>query len=224
MNPPLTAADFPPRLFITGTDTGIGKTLVAAVLLSGLGGCYWKPVQSGLDEITDTDWIRDKTGLGAGHFLPETWRLPRPASPHLAAAEAGVTIDLKQLAVPEIPGGQTLLIEGAGGVLVPLNDRQFMSDLIRQLQAPVLVVAPDRLGMINHTLLTMEHLRGCGIEIFGVVLNGEANDENKQAVETYGRVPVLARIDTLAEVTPTNLAAQFTHFAFPLETARKGTP
>ncbi|MFP4445271.1 MAG: ATP-dependent dethiobiotin synthetase BioD, partial [Desulfosudaceae bacterium] len=94
MNPPLTAADFPPRLFITGTDTGIGKTLVAAVLLSGLGGCYWKPVQSGLDEITDTDWLRQKTGLDPGHFLPEAWRLPRPASPHLAAADSGVTIDL----------------------------------------------------------------------------------------------------------------------------------
>ena len=83
---------------------------------------------------------------------------------------------------------------------------------------------PDRLGMINHTLLTVEHLRGRGIEIFGVVLNGGANDENKRAVETYGRVPVLARIDTLAEVTPAALAAQFAHFVFPPETARKGTP
>ncbi len=224
MNPPLTAADFPPRLFITGTDTGIGKTLVAAVLLSGLGGCYWKPVQSGLDEITDTDWLRQKTGLDPGHFLPEAWRLPRPASPHLAAADSGVTIDLAKLPVPEISAGQTLLIEGAGGVMVPLNDRQLMSDLIRHLNVPALVVAPDRLGMINHTLLTVEHLRGRGIKIFGVVLNGGTNDENKQAVETYGRVPVLARIDILAEVTPAVLAAQFAHFVRPPETVRKRTP
>ncbi|MFW5989090.1 MAG: dethiobiotin synthase [Desulfosudaceae bacterium] len=208
----MTPADFPSRLFITGTDTGIGKTVVAAILLAGLGGCYWKPVQSGLDETTDTDWLRQKTALPEEHFFAEGYRLPRPASPHLAAASAGLDIELDQLTPPPAPPGATLLIEGAGGVMVPLNQTCLMTDLIKKTAAPVLVVAADRLGMINHTLLTVTHLRHLGIPVFGVVINGNHGLDNRQAVTTFGRVPVLAQIEHMPEITPPALADQFGRF------------
>jgi len=200
---------FPPRLFITGTDTGIGKTVVAAVLLAGLGGKYWKPIQSGLEEVTDTEWVREKTGLEASHFCKEAYRLSTPASPHLAAAIDDVEIDLRSLALPSVKTGETLIIDGAGGVMVPLNDRQLMTDLIKMTEAPALVVASSGLGMINHTLLTVNCLRSCGIPVWGVVMNGGTNSDNKKAVAFYGKTPVLAQVRRLPEIGPAALLSEF---------------
>jgi dethiobiotin synthetase len=202
--------DFPERLIVTGTDTDIGKTVVSAVLTAGLSAVYWKPVQSGIEGQADREWVRDKTGLGNSHFPPEAYRLRAPVSPHLAAAMEGIAIDLSRIIPPALPPGVShMIIEGAGGVLAPLNDRHFMIDLFKQLDAPVLVVTPSRVGMINHTLLTVEQLRQHGIPVFGVIMNGLRNDENRKAVEHYGRVPVIGEIEPLPEITPEVLMRTF---------------
>ena len=204
--------NFPQRLFVTGTDTDIGKTVVAAILLAGLGGVYWKPIQSGLEPLTDTDWIRQKTDLPPSHFQPEAYVFKTPVSPHLAAKIEGRQISLEQIQVPPVKSGQHLIIEGAGGILVPLNESQFMLDLIKKIEAPALVVAPSRLGMINQTLLTVEQLRQAGVKVWGVVINGELNLENKKAVEHYGQVPVVAEIEPMTSLTPQTLQTAFERF------------
>ena len=195
----------PDRLFITGTDTGIGKTVISAILMTGLQGIYWKPVQSGLEEITDTEWVRHKTGLPESHFRPETYRLRLPLSPHASAANDGVRIDLEAFQIPQTNKGEHLIIEGAGGIMVPLNERHFMKDLMKKLDSPVLLVASSSLGTINHTLLSLEQLKRDGIEIVGVVMNGPKNSINRKAIEDYGSMPVLAEIDPLPIIDPQSL-------------------
>lgn len=179
-------------LFVTGTDTDVGKTVVSAALTLGLQATYWKPIQSGLLPCTDTEWVKRVTGLKESHFISEAYRLERPLSPHASAKLDGVSISLKQLQLPE---GRPLIVEGAGGVLVPLNEDQLMIDLIKQLSLPVLIVARSTLGTINHTLLTLAELRRCQIPIKGVVLNGPKNEGNKHAIEHYGKVKVIGEIE-----------------------------
>lgn len=204
--------NIPPRFFITGTDTGVGKTLVSAILMAGLNAAYWKPVQSGTDEMTDSAWIRRVTGFAEDAFLPETYRLKQPLSPHAAAARDGVRIRLAAFDMPDQDRYPRLIVEGAGGVMVPLNENQFMVDLMKYLDLPVLVVARSTLGTINHTLLTLEMLRQNKLEILGVVLNGPPDPINKNAIETYGRVPVMAEVDILPQLnfqTVSNAYRQF---------------
>lgn len=208
----MTAVLFPERLFITGTDTDIGKTVVAAILMTGLQGVYWKPVQSGITPMTDTDWVREKTGLPDDCFCPESYLLNTPVSPHLSAAIDNQEIILDQIVFPKTPTGRHLIIEGAGGVMVPLNDHQFMLDLMKKMAVPALVVAPSRLGMINHTLLTVEQLRRAKVPIWGVIMNGEPNADNKAAVEKYGDIPVLAEIEPLPVINKETLRTAFKRF------------
>jgi dethiobiotin synthase len=202
-------AAFPKRLFVTGTDTEVGKTLVAAMLVAGLDGYYWKPVQSGTDEGTDTQWIREKTGLPAGRFFPESYRLKGFLSPHAAAALENVRIDLSEIRMPESGPSAHLVMEGAGGLMVPLGDRWLVIDLIKKLEAPVLLVAKSGLGTINHTLLSLEKMRGSGIDVFGVVMNGPKNESNRKAIEHFGKVKVLAQIEPMEKIDAGTLAAAF---------------
>jgi dethiobiotin synthetase len=202
----------PPRLFITGTGTDVGKSVVSAMLLAGTRGFYWKPVQSGLDPSSDSQWVRHVTGLPSAHFLPETYRLKNPLSPHAAAALDGVRIELSAFRFPALPSPGPLIVEGAGGVLVPLNERHFMLDLIVQLALPVLVVAASRLGTINHTLLTLQALRGRGATVAGVIMNGPADESNRRAIEHYGDIPVVAHIEPLPAMTPEALRAIFARY------------
>jgi dethiobiotin synthetase len=205
---------FPKRLFVTGTDTGVGKTLVSAILMTGLGGYYWKPIQSGLEEITDREWVSGKTGLSKKHFFPETYKLTQPLSPHSAACRDGVRIKLESFNAPEIPESGHLIIEGAGGVMVPLNERHLMTDLMKKLGAPVLLVCRSSLGTINHTLLSLEQLNREGLEVFGVVMNGPRNKENRDAIEHYGRIRVLAEIENMPVIGPEMLTKTFReHFS-----------
>ncbi len=197
----------PHSLFISGTDTGVGKTLVSAILLSGLKGKYWKPIQSGLEDITDTQWIQKKTGLAGSCFYPETFRLKHPLSPHISAATDGVRIGLEAFKMPLQEKNEYLIIEGAGGLMVPLNEKEMMSDLIRKLGVPVLLVARSSLGTINHTLLSLTRMRQEGIEILGVVMNGEKNRSNREAIEHFGKVKVLAEIEEIREINPASLKA-----------------
>ncbi|MGD9160490.1 MAG: dethiobiotin synthase [Desulfobacteraceae bacterium] len=200
---------FPASLFITGTDTGIGKSLVSAMLLAGLKGKYWKPVQSGLEEITDTEWVKEKTGLDGTHFFPETYRLKQPLSPHASAEADGVRIELDNFKVPQTGDGETLIIEGAGGILVPLNEKELMIDLIKKFNTPALIVARSGLGTINHTLLSIYQLRSEGIDIFGVVMNGPRNSSNRNAIEHFGNAKVIAEIEEITDINPESLINSF---------------
>ena len=201
------AAEFPSRLFVTGTDTGVGKSYVAALLVAGLEAAYWKPVQSGAD--ADADWVRRVAGLPAERVLPETYRLRAPLSPHEAARREGVQIEMSRFVLPK---RKRLIVEGAGGVMVPLDDRHLMVDLMVDLGLPVLVVARSELGTINHTLLTLDQLRRRGCPLWGVVVNGLPNPANCQAIAHYGEVPVLAAIDRRVELSPAKVRALFTRY------------
>lgn len=203
---------FPGRFFVTGTDTDVGKTFVCAVLMTGMKAFYWKPVQSGCVDGTDTKWIRNVTGFPDSMFVPETYRLNLPLSPHAAADRDGVKIEMSAFRLPDIPHGSGLIVEGAGGVLVPLNRESLMKDLIKQLRLPVLVVARSTLGTINHTLLTLSALRAEAIPVIGVVLNGPKNPGNRAAIEHYGRVRVVAEIGPLSAVNHESLINAFAAF------------
>lgn len=189
--------EFPSRFFVTGTDTAVGKTTICAILMAGLSATYWKPVQSGLEELTDTEWIRRATGLPDANFVPETYRLRHPLSPHAAAALDGVHIELERFNLPIPPPSTHLIVEGAGGIMVPLNAEHTMLDLIKYLCLPVLLVARSSLGTINHTLLSLEQLQRHQVEVLGVVMNGPHNADNRNAIQHYGKVPVLAEVGPL---------------------------
>lgn len=200
---------FPKAFFVTGTDTDVGKTFVCAVLMAGLAAGYWKPVQSGIDEGSDTEWIKRVTGLPAPRFFPERWRLNAPLSPHAAAKRDGVRIALSDFSLPDFKPMPHLIVEGAGGLMVPINEEHFMLDLIRHLGLPVLLVARSTLGTINHTLLSLAQLERSGLDVFGVVLNGPKNAGNRRAIEHYGGSPVIAEIEPLKTIDPQCLAAAY---------------
>lgn len=179
--------------FITGTDTGVGKTLVSAVLTYVLKGCYWKPIQSGLqDDLPDSEQVKQWTSLAADHFFPSRYLLQAPLSPDQAASLEKVTLDLDECQLPVTK--RTLIVEGAGGIYVPLNDKQNMLDLMKKLALPVIIVARGTLGTINHTLLTIEGLRRNQIPIHGVVFNGKLNPANQKAIENWGQVRTLFQV------------------------------
>lgn len=201
--------DFPKRLFIAGTDTGVGKTFVSAILLAGLKGYYWKPIQSGTVEGSDTLWIQEKTGAPERFFFPEAYRLKGVLSPHAAAALENVQIDFSAFQIPDPGPSSHLLIEGAGGLLVPLNDRYLLLDLIRKLRVPVLLVVRSGLGTINHSLLSLDKLKMEGVDVFGVVMNGPKDDENRKAIEHFGNTRVLAQIEPMEEVNAETLEKAF---------------
>ncbi|HVI50832.1 MAG TPA: dethiobiotin synthase [Candidatus Sulfotelmatobacter sp.] len=180
-------------IFVTGTDTDIGKTMVSAWLVKSWQADYWKPVQSGCLQDSDTDTVRQVNPQAVLH--PPARLLKAPLSPHEAAALEGVSIRLADFHLPVTDN--LLVVEGAGGALVPLNDHDLMTDLMAHLGLPVLVVARSGLGTINHTLLTLEALRSRGLAVAGVVLNGPLNAANRQAIEHYGRVRVLGELPRL---------------------------
>ncbi|EPY03117.1 dethiobiotin synthase [Magnetospirillum fulvum] len=184
-------------VFVTGTDTGIGKTLVSAWLARGWQAAYWKPIQSGMTEGTDPAWVARMAP--EVEIIPSAIELQAPLSPHEAARRERRRIDLSALVLPETD--KPLVVEGAGGAMVPINETALMVDLIARLGLPVLVVARSGLGTINHTLLTLEVLRRRRIPLLGVVMNGQRNPANRQAIEHFGGVPVLAEIQPLPAVT-----------------------
>ncbi|MCU0599626.1 MAG: dethiobiotin synthase [Desulfobacterales bacterium] len=203
---------FPREFFVTGTDTGVGKTLVCAILIKGLAAAYWKPVQSGVEETTDTEWLQAVTGLPKSHFMPESYRLTKPLSPHAAAEFDGIRICLDSLNLPQANEFPHLIVEGAGGVMAPINESKFMKDLIKHLNIPVLLVSRSTLGTINHTLLSLQCLRQAGLEVLGVVMNGPQNLINRRAIEFYGKVTVCAEIDIIPAITPHVLLESFAKY------------
>jgi dethiobiotin synthetase len=187
------SASFPP-IFITGIGTGIGKTLIAAVVTEALDAAYWKPVQAGFEEGTDAGWVGERISNPHGRLYPETYKLSLAASPHIAARQEGVVIDLDRIVAQfKTMGNQPLVIEGAGGLLVPLNDRQFTIDLIRMLDATVLLVSRNYLGSINHSLLTASACRNQGLRVAGWIFNDQYM-RYEQEIAGWSGIPAIASI------------------------------
>ncbi len=178
--------------FVTGTDTGIGKTVLATTLALGLGTKYWKPIQTGASEGTDSDFAR--SWLQSDQVCPEVYSFPDPISPHLAAARASQEIHLSKCLEAFAEISKPVVVEGAGGVLVPLNAKVLMIDLIAALNLPVILAAGTRLGTINHTLLTLEALKHRQITVAGIVTIGEEKPEVAESLASYGRSPILAHL------------------------------
>ncbi len=195
---------WPSRFFVTGTDTDVGKTLVSKVLVRGLQADYWKPIQAGIEPSTDSLTITDFINPSASKIWPERYVLKTPASPHLAAEIDGVSISLSDFELPDSTN-KHLIVEGAGGLLVPMNENDYVIDLIAKFDLPALVVARSGLGTLNHTLLSIEALRRRNISIFGVILNGDPHESNKKTIEQMGSVKVLGTIPRLKSISNTVL-------------------
>lgn len=184
--------------FLTGTDTDVGKTLIASWICLHSGYDYWKPIQSG-NENKDTDLV---TQLSSAHCFSEEFVFEKPLSPHVAAQYENKSIALEAL---NLPSSSKLIVEGAGGVLVPLNASYFVADLICHFNLPVILVSRSGLGTINHTCLTLEALRARNISVAGVIMNGEENPLNKAAIEHYGKTTVLAEFPRLQKISMDDL-------------------
>jgi dethiobiotin synthetase len=191
---------------VTGTDTGIGKTVFAAALTGALHAHYWKPVQSGLDDGADADAVAHLSGVPREHILPEAYRLTQPLSPHRAAELDGLVIDPARLALPP---QRPLVVEGAGGALVPVTRSTTYADVFAWWNLPVIVVARTTLGTINHSLLTFEALRARGVVIHGVAFVGQANPDNEDTIAGMGDVRRLGRLPLLPVLNRDTLAAAF---------------
>lgn len=197
-----------PCIIVTGTDTGIGKTVFAAALVGAMGACYWKPVQAGLDEDGgDLDRVVRLAGVESDRIIPEAYRLTTPCSPHRAAEIDGVSIDPARLTLPQVDG--PLVIEGAGGVLVPLTRETTYADQFARWQCPVVLVARTALGTINHSLLSIEALRARRIGLLGVAFVGEANEDSEATICQMGKARRLGRLPRLDPLTPETLRAAF---------------
>ena len=183
------------RIVITGTDTGIGKTVFSAGLAGQLDGFYWKPVQSGLDDETDSEVVARLSGLPAGRVLPEVYRLRTPLSPHRSAEIDGVAIEAAKLSLPALPG--PLVIEGAGGLMVPLNRQTRFIDIFAQWRMPVILCARTTLGTINHTLLSIEALRARSIPLIGIAFIGDEVADTQRTIVEFSGVRQLGRLPLL---------------------------
>jgi dethiobiotin synthetase len=196
------------RVVVTGTDTGIGKTVFAAGLADLLDACYWKPIQSGLEGEADSQVVGRLGGLSSKRILSECYRLRTPVAPHQSAAIDGVRIEIDRLAVPDT-GGRPLVIEGAGGLMVPLDPSTLYIDVFARWRLPVVLCARTSLGTINHSLLSIEALRRREIETLGVAFIGEDNPESERAICGIGGVKRLGRLPRLSTLTRSSLREAF---------------
>jgi dethiobiotin synthetase len=191
-------------LFITGIGTGIGKTIVSAILVESLKADYWKPIQSGDLDNSDTIKVKSLVSNSKSVFHPETYRLTQPFSPHKSAAIDGIVIDTKTIIAPKT--SNQLIIEGAGGLMVPLNNNSLMIDLIQQFNAEVVLVVKHYLGSINHTLLSLEALSNRNIPIKAVIFNGDKDIDSEQLILRYIKAEKIVSIATLDTITKENIS------------------
>lgn len=197
----------PLQLVVCGTDTDVGKTVVSALLVQGLGAHYWKPVQSGLEDGGDSGRVQRLLDLPAERLWPEAYRLTAPVSPHWAAERDDLSIDPTRLALPAWDG--PLVVETAGGLLVPLRRDWLQIDQIAVWGLPVLLVARSGLGTLNHTLLSLEALQRRSIPVLGLVLNGDPHPDNPRTLAALGGVPVLAELPPLDPLDREGLERQW---------------
>lgn len=191
-------------LFVTGIGTGIGKTIVSAVLVESLQADYWKPVQSGDLDNSDTLYVQSLVSNAKTVFHPEAYRLTQPLSPHKSAALDGIEIDPSTIIAPQTEN--TLIIEGAGGLMVPLNHTFLMIDLIQQLNAEVILVVKHYLGSINHTLLSLEALRSRNIPITALIFNGEPNESSESVIRGFAQCTTL-HIPEIPQISKESIAS-----------------
>jgi len=190
------------RLIVSGTDTGIGKTVLAAAIAAATGAAYWKPIQSGTLDDSDTANVR-RLGIRTVH--PEAYRLTEPLSPHRAAELDGVTIDPEKLTPPD----GTIVVEGSGGVLVPITRNLLFADVFAGWGMPVVLAARTTLGTINHSLLSIEALRARRVPIRGIAFVGEANADNEATIAAIGGVRRLGRLPWIDRLDANTLAEAF---------------
>jgi dethiobiotin synthetase len=183
------------KFFVTGTDTNVGKTVVSAILCNSLKASYFKPIQSGICEGLDSDIIKKFT---SSKIIPEIYKLTQPLSPHLAAKYDNINIDIDEI---QLPKDDNLIIEGAGGLMVPINQKYMMIDLIKKLNIPVILVARTALGTINHTLMSVEMLKNYNIKIHGIVLNGKKMVDIKESIEFYSGVKIIYELEYVEEIS-----------------------
>jgi len=179
-------------IFITGIGTGIGKTIISAIIVEKLKADYWKPIQSGDLETSDTLTVAGLISNKVSIFHPETYRLSQPFSPHKSAAIDGVLIDADKFIIPET--ANALVIEGAGGLMVPLNNQFLIIDLIKQLNVEVVLVSKNYLGSINHTLLSISALKQWEIPIKGIIFNGSEDNYSEEYIVNYTGIEVLGHV------------------------------
>ncbi len=191
-------------IFVTGIGTEVGKTVISAILTEALEADYWKPIQSGDLDFTDTMKVQSWISNSKTKFHPEAYRLNTPMSPHAAAAIDGVEIDLSQINLAVT--ANFLLAEGAGGLLVPLNYKDCIIDLIQHLQLPVILISKHYLGSINHTLLSIEALRNRNIPIGGLIFNGEEHPTTEAIIQEMSGIQALCRINPLENITKEKIA------------------
>ncbi len=194
-------------LIVTGTDTGVGKTVFAAALAGALQAIYWKPIQCGLADGGDSARVQALAGLTPDRILPEVYRLGMPASPHRAAEAEGIEISISKLVLPKVQG--PLVVEGAGGLMVPVNRQTLMIDVFASWRLPVVLVARTALGTINHSLLSIEALNGRNIPILGIAFVGEEIADTERTIAEMGNVRRLGRLPLLDTLTPAKLAETF---------------
>ncbi len=196
------------RIVVTGTDTDVGKTVFAAGLADFLNADYWKPIQAGLDGETDTQLVMRLGGLTSERIMPERYRLTTPASPHYAAERDDVHIDTATLDPPDTT--RLLVIEGAGGLMVPLTRTTLNIDLFARWRFPVVLCARTALGTINHSLLSIEAIRTRGIELLGIAFIGDENIDSETIICEMGRVKRLGRLPFVSPLSRDTLRAAFT--------------
>jgi dethiobiotin synthetase len=182
------------QYIIAGISTEIGKTFISSILTEALQADYWKPVQSGALDFTDTDTVKSLISNNKTVFHPEAYRLTEPMSPHAAAEIDGVEIKLSNFELPKTKNN--LIVELAGGIMVPLNDRETNVDLIKKLGLPVILVSKNYLGSINHTLLSAEILKMNNIAIKGLIFNGRQNKSSEDFILNYTKLECLGRVDS----------------------------
>lgn len=195
------------RFIVTGTDTGVGKTVVAAAYAGALGASYWKPVQCGLEDGGDSARARALSGLSQDRILPETYRFAMAASPHRAAEAEGIAVSTIRLKLPDVTG--PLVVEGAGGLMVPLTREALLIDVFASWRLPVVLVARTALGTINHSLLSIEALNGRNIPILGVAFVGDEMPDTERTVCEMGGVRRLGRLPHLDPLDRRSLTAAF---------------
>ena len=187
------------KAVVVGIGTGVGKTFIATILAEALEADYWKPVQAGNLDYTDTDFVQQHISNGKTYCHPEVYCLSLPMSPHAAAEKDGINIELEKLAVP--PTKNHLIIEPPGGLMVPLNEKKLNVDLICQWNLPVILVSKNYLGSINHTLLTEMVLRDYAVEVSGIIFNGEPNPATEEVILNYTGLPCIAKITHEPEIS-----------------------
>ncbi len=194
-------------IFVTGTDTDVGKTIVSAGLCLSWPAHYWKPIQAGSDPCTDNEVMAQL--IPKENIYPSTYNLKKACSPNQAAQVDGISIEKDVLVNSYKKDCSHLVIEGAGGLLVPFNEKENMLDLIVQLSAPVIIVARSGLGTLNHSFLTLKALRTSNINILGIIMVGKPHPDNKRDIEVIGNIPVLLELPVLKKIKPAVLKDHF---------------